>query len=94
MSERLNVAACIEELIEGIDPVAPVVDREHAAERLTAYVRALGIESAPELRWLSDLPALPRARSARYYNWGRWPLFAIRLGPSCPRSVPERGSLG
>jgi hypothetical protein len=43
-------------------------------------VRALGIESAPKVRWLPDLRALREARNAHWGYWGSWPSFASRQG--------------
>jgi hypothetical protein len=80
MAAPRKIARRVEALVEGIDPVAPAVDRARAAEHLAAYLHALGIESAPKLRWLPDLRALREARSARSGYWGSWSSFAGRQG--------------
>lgn len=77
-------------LLEGIDLAEPRVDEDEAADRLRAYVSALGLP-APEVRWVSDLRALRDARV-----WGRdranWPSFATRQWNLLDRLWPEHRS--
>ena len=51
--------------VRGHRPREPAIDQDLAGERLVAYVRALGVETVPKVRWLPDLRALRQDRVAR-----------------------------
>jgi len=54
-----------------------VVDRDGAAERLSEYVQALGLETIPSVTWLPNLCAL-REQCVYPATRGRWPSFSAR----------------
>ena len=65
------------EILAGIDPENPNVDEEAAAERLQAYVEALGLP-APRVRFAPDVRALRLARVWPAPDRGAWQSFAQR----------------
>ena len=60
------------ELLEGIDLEEPSVDEELAADRLAAYIGALGLEER-RIRFHPDIRALRRARVWPGQDRGPWP---------------------
>jgi len=62
-------------VLGGIDLRRPRVDQAAAADRLQAYVRALGVP-APVVRWAPDLRALREARAGA--DRGYLPGFSVR----------------
>ena len=65
--EEQEIASRCMELLDGIDPEMPAIDQELAGERLVAYVRALGVETVPKVRWLPGT-SLPCAKTVS--PWG------------------------
>jgi hypothetical protein len=79
MAGPLEIAARVEELIAGIDPAAPTIDRELVEDRLATYVRALGIETVTRVRWVPDLHVLLRERRRRRDDWRSFTARHARL---------------
>ena len=65
------------ELLSGIELEHPRVDEERAAERLQAYVEALGLP-APGVRWLPDVRAVRQGRVWPGRDRSGWPSFSGR----------------
>ena len=77
MDSARRIGERVLELLSEIDLERPLVDEELAADRLRAYVEALGLQ-APDVRFFPDVRALREARVYPAEDRGDWPAFTGR----------------
>ncbi|HLE99482.1 MAG TPA: hypothetical protein VI540_06245 [Gaiellaceae bacterium] len=81
---------CVLELLAGIDLERAWTDEDEVAERLRAYVRALGLP-APKVRFAPDIGALRRSRRRPERDLGLWMVFTGRQSGLLDRWKPAFG---
>jgi hypothetical protein len=83
------IAGRVLELLEGIALEEPAVDEELVADRLRAYLRALGLQEE-RVRFHPDIRALRRARVWPAQDRGPWPQLTGRQSWLLDRPVARR----